>query len=82
MICIGFQHLIYFFITHAWHFCFFCRNVEFHENLLIFLLAKSSELSIDSSLSSFPLNSNFPYHRKKGSWEINDFVCFNSEVSG
>ena len=69
MIWIGFQHLLYLFITYLWHFCFFCRSSEFHVNLLIFLLAKSSVLSIDSSLSSFPLNSNFPYHRKKGSWE-------------
>ena len=60
MLCLGFQHLIYFFITHLCHFCFFCHSAEFHENLLIFLHAKSSVLLIDISLASFSLNSNFP----------------------
>ena len=26
MIWIGFQHLLYLFITYLWHFCFFCRK--------------------------------------------------------
>ena len=59
MTCIGFQNLIIVHNPHVAFLFFFCHSAEFHDNPLIFLLAKSSVLSIDFALASFSLNSNF-----------------------